>query len=78
VYVQLNSTYPDTGYPDRFGPSGKFEENYIKLTCFEITGYRIKYRTELWLLELRISHARKVSTQVAFTLFTGHAVPSGE
>ena len=28
--------------PDRLGPSGKFVENYTKLTCLEITGYRIK------------------------------------
>ena len=48
------STYPDAGYPDRFGPSGKFVENYIKLTCLEITGYRIKYSTMLWLPELQI------------------------
>jgi hypothetical protein len=25
--VQQNSTYPDAGYPDRLGPSGKFVEN---------------------------------------------------
>ena len=29
--------------PDRLGPSDKFVENSTKLTCFEITGYRIKY-----------------------------------
>jgi len=29
-------------YPDRLGPSGKFVENPMKLTCLEITGYRIK------------------------------------
>jgi hypothetical protein len=31
----------DAGYPDRPGPSGKFVENSTKLTCLEITGYRI-------------------------------------
>jgi len=51
-------------YPDRLGPSGKFVENPTKLTCHEITGYRIKYSTVLWLLELQISHGRKVYTQV--------------
>jgi len=30
-------------YPDRLGPWGKFVENSTKLTCLEITGYRIKY-----------------------------------
>jgi len=29
-------------YPDRLGPSGKFVKNSTKLTCLEITGYRIK------------------------------------
>jgi len=50
--------------PDLFGPSGKFVENSIKLTCLEITVYRIKYSTVLWLLELQIRPGRKVSTQV--------------
>jgi hypothetical protein len=40
--VQLNATYPDAGYLDQLGPSGKFVENSTQLTCFEITGYRIK------------------------------------
>ena len=31
----------DAGYPDRPGPSGKFVENFTKLTCLEIAGYRI-------------------------------------
>ena len=30
-------------YSDRLGPSGKFVENSTKLTCLEITGYRIQY-----------------------------------
>jgi hypothetical protein len=30
-------------YPDRLGPSSKVVENSTKLTCLEITGYRIKY-----------------------------------
>jgi hypothetical protein len=41
-------------YPDRLGRSGKFVENSAKVTCLEITGYRIKYSTVLWLLELQI------------------------
>jgi hypothetical protein len=40
--------------PDRLGPSGKFIENSKKSTCLEITGYRIKFSTVLWLLELQI------------------------
>jgi len=44
---------------DRLGPSGKFVENLQKLICLEITGYRIKYSTVLWLLELQIRHGRK-------------------
>jgi hypothetical protein len=51
-------------YPDRLGPSGKFVENSTKLTCLEITVYRVKYRTLLWLLELQIRLGRKVQTQV--------------
>ena len=43
----IYSTYPDAGYSDRLGPSGKFVES-----CLEIAGYRIKYSTVLWLLEL--------------------------
>jgi len=39
-------------YPDLLGPSGKFVKNYTKLTRPEITGYRLKYGTVLWLLEL--------------------------
>jgi hypothetical protein len=51
-------------YPDRLGPSAKFVENYTKLTCLEITGYRIKNSTVLWLLELQIKRGRMVYTQV--------------
>ena len=58
------TTYPDAGYPDRLGPSGKFVENSTKLTCLEITGYRIKYSTVLWLLELQSMRGRKVQTKV--------------
>ena len=36
--IQYNFTYPDAGYPDRLGLSGKFVENSTKLTCLEITG----------------------------------------
>ena len=31
-----------------------------KLTCLEIIGYRIKYSTVLWLVELKIRRGRKV------------------
>jgi hypothetical protein len=54
VIVKQNSTYPEHGYPDRLGPSGKFVENSTKFTCPEITGYRIKYIRALWFLELKI------------------------
>ena len=47
-------------YKDRLGPSGKIVENSTKLTCLDITGYRIKYRTVLWLPELQIRRGRKV------------------
>jgi len=53
-------TYPNAGYPERLGPSGKFVENSTKPTRLEITGYRIKYSTVLWLLELHIRRGRKV------------------
>jgi hypothetical protein len=39
--IQLNSTYPDTGYLDHHGPSGTTVQNSTKLTCLEISGYRI-------------------------------------
>ena len=39
------SNNPDACYPDRLGPSGKFVENSTKLTCLEVTAYRIKYST---------------------------------
>jgi len=47
-------------YPDRVGHSGKFVENSTKLTCLEYAGYRIKYSTALWLIELQIRRGRKV------------------
>ena len=58
--IWQNSTYPDDGYPDRLVPSGKSVENSTKLPCLEITGYRIKYITVLWLLEIQIRRGRKV------------------
>ena len=58
--VRWNSAYPDTGYPDRSGPRGKFVKNSTKLTCFEINGYQIKYSTVLRLPELQIRQGRKV------------------
>ena len=51
-------------YPDLLGPSSRFVENSTELTCREITGYRIKYSTVLWLLELQVRRGRKVQTQV--------------
>jgi hypothetical protein len=51
-------------YPNRLGPSGKFVENSTKVTCLETTGYRVKYITVLWLLELQIRRGRKVKTRV--------------
>jgi len=54
------SNYPDAGYPERLGTSGKFVEDSTKLISFEITGYVIKYSTVLWLLELKIRRGRKV------------------
>ena len=51
---------PIANYPDRLGLSAKFAENSAKLTCLEITGYRIKYSTVLWLIELQIRRGRKV------------------
>ena len=60
LQVQYNSTYPDPGYPDRLGSSVTFVENSTQIYCFEITGYRIKYSTVLWLLEPQIRRGRKV------------------
>jgi hypothetical protein len=53
-----------SNYPDRLGPPGKFFAKSIKLTRLEITSYRTKYSTVLWLLELQIRRGRKVRTQV--------------
>jgi len=50
-------------YPEQLDPSGKFVEISTKLTCLEITGYRIKYSRVLWLLELQIRSGRKIQTQ---------------
>ena len=49
-----------SNYPDWLCPSGKFVQNSTKLTCLEITCYRIKYSTVLWLTELQIRRGRKV------------------
>ena len=40
-------------------PPGKSVQNSTKLTCFEITGYWIKYSTVLWLLEHQICMVEK-------------------
>jgi len=50
--------------PERLGSSGKFVGNSTKLTCLEITDYRIKCNTALRLLELQIRRGRKVQTHV--------------
>jgi hypothetical protein len=39
---------------------GQFVDNCTKLSCLEITGYRIKYSRVLWLLELQIRQGGKV------------------
>jgi hypothetical protein len=61
LLIQLwqNSTYPEAGYPDRVGPSGNTVDNSTTPTCLEITGYRIKYSTVLWLIELQIRRSRR-------------------
>jgi hypothetical protein len=46
----------DAGYLDQLGPLRKFVETSTKLTCLEISGYQIKYRMVLCLLELQIRH----------------------
>jgi hypothetical protein len=51
-----------TNYPN--GLSVKLVENSRELTFFEITGYRIKYITVLWLLEREIGRAWRVYTPV--------------
>jgi len=38
----------------------KFVENSTKLICIEITDYRIKYNTSLWLTELEFWRGLKV------------------
>ena len=55
-----NQVIPKASYTDRVDPSGRFVENSTALTCLEITGYRIKYTTVLWLVELQIRRGRKV------------------
>jgi hypothetical protein len=45
---------------DRIGLSGEFVENCTKVTYLEINGYRIKYSSVLWLLELQTRRDRKV------------------
>jgi hypothetical protein len=58
--IQSKSTHPDAGCPDRLGPSRKLEENSTKLTCLEITGYRIKYNRVLRLAELQIRRGQNI------------------
>ena len=49
-----------TNNPARLGPSCKSAQNCTALSCLEITSYRIKYSTVLWLIELQIRRGRKV------------------
>ena len=62
--LQWDSTYLEAGYSDRLDPSVKFVKNSTKRACLDVTGYRIKYSTALWFLELQIRRDRKVYTQV--------------
>jgi len=39
--IQKKSTYPDPGYLNWFGPSGKLVENSEKLICLEMFRYQI-------------------------------------
>jgi hypothetical protein len=55
-----DAVYPDANFSDWLSFSGKFVENSIKPNCPEITGYRMKYSTALWLLELQMRRGRKV------------------
>ena len=56
----ITSLIRTANYPDGLGPSGKVVENCTKLICLEITGYRIKYNTVLWLLEFQIKRGRNL------------------
>jgi len=60
----------NANYLDRLGPSCKYVENSIQLTCRESTGYRIKYSAVLWLLQLQIRRGRKVYTHVHTLIVT--------
>jgi hypothetical protein len=59
VELQLSGLVIRTAnYPNRLGYSGKFVQNSTKGTCLENTGFRFKYSTVLWLLELQIRCGR--------------------
>ena len=61
IEVHLSGSWlPD--YPEWLGSSGKFVENFTKLSCLEIMGYRIKHVAILRLLELQMRRNRKVYT----------------
>jgi hypothetical protein len=47
-------------YADLLGPSGKCVQNSTELACLEIAGYRIKYSTVLWHLDLQIRRDRNL------------------
>ena len=49
---------------DRLDPSGKFVDNSTRVNFLGVTGYRIKYSTVLWLLELQLRRGRRVLTEV--------------
>ena len=52
--IPLIGTLAIADHRDHLGPSVKFVDNSIELTCLEITGYWLKYSTVLWLIELQI------------------------
>jgi hypothetical protein len=65
IALQYNSNYADTGYPDRLDPPGNFVENFAKLICVEITGYRMEYNIVCYdCLELQTRRSRRVKMQV--------------
>ena len=61
LQVQQNSTNPNAGCPNRLGPSGKFVQNFAKITCLEIAVYRMKFDG---FQNFKIRRGRKVQTQV--------------
>ena len=50
--------------PIGVGTTGKFFVNSTKITCLQITGYRIQFSAVAWLLELYTWRCRNIFTQV--------------